>query len=120
MKSNREFLHSSRCSGADGEANVASWEQIACLPLFAFTQANGGALRIPIKNSAKTTPAKPSKPSRPTGEIITSSATPSLTILVGNIYFKMIQEEGGTFTMGASSEQGSDAFGDEKTTHRRL
>ena len=37
---------------------------------------------------------------------------------VGGVTFKMIAVEGGTFTMGATSEQGSDAQDDEKPVHR--
>ena len=40
------------------------------------------------------------------------------TYKVGNIEFKMIKVKGGTFTMGATSEQGSDAKDNEKPTHR--
>ncbi len=36
---------------------------------------------------------------------------------VNGISFKMVFVEGGTFTMGATEEQGSDAFSDEKPTH---
>lgn len=35
----------------------------------------------------------------------------------GGVAFRMIRVEGGTFTMGATREQGSDAFDDEKPTH---
>lgn len=41
----------------------------------------------------------------------------SETITVNGVSFKMIKVEGGTFTMGATSEQGSDANNDEKPTH---
>lgn len=34
------------------------------------------------------------------------------------VSFKMIDVEGGSFTMGATSEQSSDAYSDEKPTHR--
>ena len=37
---------------------------------------------------------------------------------IGNVSFEMVRVEGGTFTMGATSEQGSDANGDEKPTHQ--
>ena len=37
---------------------------------------------------------------------------------VGGVSFKMVYVEGGTFTMGATSEQGGDADGDEKPAHR--
>ena len=36
---------------------------------------------------------------------------------VNGVNFKMIKVEGGTFQMGATSEQGSDAYGDESSVH---
>ena len=39
------------------------------------------------------------------------------TFTVGGVEFKMIRVEGGTFTMGATSEQGGDADDDEKPSH---
>ena len=39
------------------------------------------------------------------------------TFTVGGVQFKMIAVEGGTFTMGATSEQGSDAYDNEKPAH---
>lgn len=39
------------------------------------------------------------------------------TLRVGNVEYKMVYVEGGTFTMGATSEQGSDADSDEKPAH---
>lgn len=39
-------------------------------------------------------------------------------ITVGNVSFTMIRVDGGTFTMGATSEQGSAAFDDEKPAHQ--
>lgn len=40
------------------------------------------------------------------------------TIEVGSVSFRMIRVQGGTFTMGATSEQGSDAYDWEKPVHR--
>ena len=40
------------------------------------------------------------------------------TFTVNGVSFEMIPVEGGTFTMGATSEQGSDAYDDEKPTHQ--
>lgn len=40
------------------------------------------------------------------------------TITVGDVSFTMVAVEGGTFTMGATAEQGSDAGYDEEPTHR--
>lgn len=44
-------------------------------------------------------------------------ASQDRTFTVGGVTFKMIAVEGGTFTMGATNEQGDDAFSDEKPTH---
>lgn len=41
----------------------------------------------------------------------------NLTFTVDGVSFTMVYVPGGTFTMGATSEQGSDAAGDEKPTH---
>ncbi len=48
----------------------------------------------------------------------TTSAFADKTITVNGVSFKMIAVKGGTFTMGATFEQGSDAYSDEKPTHR--
>lgn len=40
------------------------------------------------------------------------------TITVKGVSFNMIKVQGGTFTMGATAEQGSDADSDEKPTHQ--
>lgn len=45
-------------------------------------------------------------------------AQESITITVKGVSFKMVKVQGGTFTMGATSEQGSDVSDDEKPTHR--
>ena len=37
---------------------------------------------------------------------------------IGNVRFEMVRVEGGTFTIGATAEQGSDADSDEKPTHQ--
>ena len=37
---------------------------------------------------------------------------------VNGVSFEMVRVEGGTFTMGATAEQGSDAFDNEKPTHQ--
>ena len=42
----------------------------------------------------------------------------SQTFTVKGVSFDMIAVEGGTFTMGATSEQGSDAYENESPTHR--
>ena len=42
----------------------------------------------------------------------------SKTYTVNGVTFKMVAVEGGTFTMGATSEQGSDAYDSEKPAHQ--
>lgn len=42
----------------------------------------------------------------------------SLTITVKGVSFNMIRVQGGTFTMGCTSEQGSDCYDDEKPSHK--
>lgn len=44
-------------------------------------------------------------------------ATSNRTIRVGNVSFEMVYMQGGTFQMGATAEQGSDAYDDEKPVH---
>lgn len=51
---------------------------------------------------------------------VTPTPTPASqdrSFTVGGVTFKMIAVEGGTFTMGGTSEQGSDAYDSEKPTH---
>ena len=45
-------------------------------------------------------------------------STGTQTITVNGVSFTMIAVQGGTFTMGATAEQGSDADSDEKPTHK--
>ncbi len=47
-----------------------------------------------------------------------SSATAEQRRIIGELIESMVMVEGGTFTMGATSEQGSDVESDEKPTHR--
>lgn len=51
----------------------------------------------------------------PTQEISSSETT---TYIVNGVSFDMVKVEGGTFTMGATSEQGSDAWDGEKPAHQ--
>ena len=48
---------------------------------------------------------------------VTPPSSQDRTFTVGGVQFKMVFVEGGTFTMGATSEQGDDAFPWEKPTH---
>ena len=52
------------------------------------------------------------------GEQVDFTVTNAQTITVNGVSFTMIAVQGGTFTMGATSEQGSDAFRNEYPTHK--
>ena len=49
---------------------------------------------------------------------VRSSKLGNHTITIGDVSFNMIFVEGGTFTMGCTSEQGGDCDNDEKPAHR--
>ncbi len=49
---------------------------------------------------------------------VSASGASILPITVKGVAFNMVQVQGGTFTMGATAEQGSDADSDEKPAHR--
>ena len=51
------------------------------------------------------------------GDVFSQKRTSNQTFTVNGVSFTMVFVEGGTFTMGATSEQGSDADDDEKPTH---
>ena len=68
------------------------------------------------KQSTTTKPAK--KSSAPASTIGSSSYMPTIkTYEVNGITFQMVEVRGGTFTMGATNEQGSDAEDREKPAH---
>ena len=90
-----------------------------------------GTITRQRRTTQQTAPSKPNqntnsqskqKPSnRNVGkEATTATVTHSsdnLILSVGKVTFTMVYVEGGTFTMGATSEQGSDAESDEKPLH---
>lgn len=47
-----------------------------------------------------------------------SAQQQTITVTANGVSFKMVRVDGGTFTMGATSEQGSDAYDNEKPTHK--
>ena len=80
-----------------------------------------GSKRKP-KQTQQTTPAKPKKDTnkqgRNTPTANTSTNKPKVKTFTANgVSFQMVEVRGGTFRMGATSEQGSDAYDDEKPTH---
>ena len=57
----------------------------------------------------------PVTPTNPTSQ--TTSSFENKTFTVNGVSFEMVAIKGGTFTMGGTSEQGSEAESDEKPTH---
>ena len=51
-------------------------------------------------------------------DYLLSGNWPDETFTVNGVTFKMVVVEGGTFTMGATAEQGSDYYSNEKPTHQ--
>ena len=90
---------------------------LASLPQISYGHASPGALKRNVKNPTQTTsaPANPTNQSNPT---TTTPSAPSQTFTVGGVSFTMIRVEGGTFTMGATSEQGSIVWDDDKPAHQ--
>ena len=87
-------------------------------------------LALPISLSAQSTIRRPSKPkvenskpkTKPSSRTQTTpkpKPTPTVNrqAELNKLIENMVYVSGGTFTMGATSEQGSDAYGDEKPTH---
>ena len=81
----------------------------------------GQAQDVVIRRNAPTTTVsrKPQKrmanPQKPKTTTTTSDIQ---TFSAGGVTFRMVRVEGGSFTMGATSEQGSEAKSDESPVHR--
>ena len=75
--------------------------------------AQGTITRNKPKQQTQQAPKKNNVTPRPT----ISATYQNGTLRVGNATYKMVYVEGGTFTMGATAEQGSDAWDDEKPAH---
>ena len=73
-------------------------------------------LGVNVVNEETVISDAPEKPDEVTQ--IFSSISNEEIITVNGVSFKMIRIEGGTFTMGATSEQGSDFDSSEKPTHQ--
>ena len=105
---------------------------IAFLPIMAFAQGAGGQVRRPGKKqqTTNTTPAKkkqnqkkeseqkPEKKQEESKPVEQKPSKPSSETIIQRLINNMVYVEGGTFTMGATSEQGSDAYESEKPTHQ--
>ena len=95
---------------------------LCCFSITAVAQIAGGQIRRPVKKPKTTnvTPAKPKpRPSnkKPTSKVQKMSESQRKSI-IQSLINKMVYVEGGTFTMGATLEQGSDAYADAKPAHQ--
>ena len=81
---------------------------IAFLPVMVFAQGAGGQVKRPVKKQETNVKKGSGR----------TSANPSREVVIQRLINNMVYVEGGTFTMGASSEQGSDAYDNEKPTHQ--
>ena len=80
---------------------------LALFPLFLLAQ-------LPVTRNSTKPKAKPNAGQRSN---VTSSSASNAKLNLKNLTSNMVYVSGGTFTMGATSEQGSDADSDEKPTH---
>ncbi len=98
------------------------------LPTLALAQQAGGHITRPGKAKPKTEKPATPKPSKKqshsqpvgTGRAL-SENRPTMqnkTFTVNGVSFTMVGVRGGTFTMGATNEQGTDAYDDERPTHK--
>ncbi len=101
---------------------------LVLLPLLVMGQAAGGQITRQVKKqeTATTPPKKQTMPAKkkdttpPKRQRITPTKKMenSLSPVLQNLINNMVRVEGGTFTMGATSEQGSEAESDEKPAHQ--
>lgn len=81
------------------------------------TIAQSLAKKIAISPHSQSTPAAPKQTQQPQKSQNHVSYTNGV-LKVNGVQYRMIKVEGGTFTMGATSEQGSDAWDNESPTHQ--
>ena len=88
---------------------------LACLLCVLVLNAQGIIVRKPSKKQPTTQTSTAAKKQTTTTK---PAKTPIVkTYEVNDINFQMVEVRGGTFTMGTTNEQGSDAYNDEKPAH---
>ena len=70
------------------------------------------------RNQSGKKPNPPKKQYSEEPRVSSSYTDDGIMFSIGNVRFEMVRVEGGTFTMGATAEQGSDANEDEKPAHQ--
>lgn len=89
---------------------------LTLVPTLLMAQVPGGNVKRPVKKQQVT----PKSKQKTTVKSATSTRQPSRSLpsAVQTLINNMVYVDGGTFTMGATSEQGSDAWNFEKPTHQ--
>ena len=88
------------------------------VPMFGFAQTSGGQMRRPVKKqqTTGTTTHKKKENKKMVGNVSKRNGTKSRVLQ--NLIKNMVYVEGGTSVMGATSEQGSDAYDRENPAHQ--
>lgn len=81
------------------------------------TKPKQNASQKPVEKKQGSTTAKPKNQSKPAAPRVTASYSNGM-LTVNGVNYPMVYVRGGTFNMGATSEQGSDAYEDEKPVHQ--
>lgn len=84
---------------------------------FKYKNSQGDWVSTGVKYDGKTVTYASSSSSNNNSSSSSNSAAGNKTFTVNGVTFEMVAVKGGTFTMGATPEQGSDADDDEKPTH---
>ena len=85
-------------------------------PILASAQASGGQIR---RNPSTSTSSKPNRNSSAKNKPTTPKESElERKAILANIVNNMVYVEGGTFTMGATSEQGGEYYPSERPTHQ--
>ena len=104
---------------ADGYETVEASVKLTASAPRTVTEALVASV-LPVQQS---TPIAVTQPSIPASQTLvppsaSNSSSAIETFTVNGVSFNMIRVDGGTFTMGATSEQGGDAYDDEKPVHQ--
>lgn len=95
-------------------------------PLFSMAQASGGQVKRPVKKTTTKTTKRAEKQTQKKQHNKTSGHVKdleereinNLSQVIPNLMNNMVHVEGGTFTMGATPEQGNDATDRAKPAHQ--
>ena len=89
---------------------------MSVVPMLLMAQTAGGQVRRPNKQVVMPTPKPTLKPKHK--QNTPTRQTLNRELVLQNLIKNMVYVEGGTFTMGATSEQGNDAWIIEKPAHQ--